>query len=149
MDLAGLLNQLEEILNGGFKIPFSPKVIVDQDKVLGIVENIREILPEEIKQAQMIRGERNRILVEAQKQADLMIKETEEHIKNLVDESEITKRAYQQAEEIIENAKRNAREIRIGTKEYVDNLLAELEKHLKEYLELIAKNREEIKNMRS
>lgn len=149
MDLAGLLDQLEEILNGGFKIPFSPKVIVDQDKVLGIVENIREILPEEIKQAQMIRGERNRILVEAQKQADLMIKETEEHIKNLVDESEITKRAYQQAEEIIENAKRNAREIRIGTKEYVDNLLAELEKHLKEYLELIAKNREEIKNMRS
>lgn len=68
-----------------------------------------------------------------------MLKETEEHIKRMVEESEVTRRAYIQGEEIIENAKKNAREIRIGTKEYADNLLAELEKSCTSILSLSRK----------
>jgi vacuolar-type H+-ATPase subunit H len=149
MDVNELLGRLEEIVNEGLAVPFSDKVLVDREKVLEVVDSIRSILPEEIKQANWIKEERNRILIEAQKEADLMLKETEEHIKRMVEESEVTRRAYIQGEEIIENAKKNAREIRIGTKEYADNLLAELEKKLNEYIELIKKNREEIKNLRS
>jgi vacuolar-type H+-ATPase subunit H len=149
MEVNELLGRMEEIMNEGLAVPFSDKVLVDREKVLEVVDSIRSILPEEIKQANWIKEERNRILIEAQKEADLMLKETEEHIKRMVEESEVTRRAYIQGEEIIENAKKNAREIRIGTKEYADNLLAELEKKLNEYIELIKKNREEIKNLRS
>jgi vacuolar-type H+-ATPase subunit H len=149
MDIGELLGKLEEIVNEGLAVPFSDKVLVDREKVLQIVDSIRSILPEEIKQANWIKEERNRILIEAQKEAELMLKETEEHIKNMVEASEVTRRAYIQGEEIIENAKKNAREIRVGTKEYADNLLAELEEQLHKYIELIVKNREEIKNLRS
>jgi vacuolar-type H+-ATPase subunit H len=149
MDVSELLDRLEQIVNQGISVPLSDKVLVDREKVLGIVDTIRDILPEEIKQANWIKEERNRILIEAQKEAELLIKETEEHIKRMVEENEITKRAYQQGEEIIENAKKNAREIRLGTKEYADNLLAELENQLKSYIETVEKNREEIRNMRS
>ncbi|MGI6697926.1 MAG: ATPase [Clostridia bacterium] len=149
MEVNELLARLEEIVNEGMAVPFSDKVLVDREKVLEVVDSIKGILPEEIKQANWIKEERNRILIEAQKEADLMLKETEEHIKRMVEESEVTRRAYIQGEEIIENAKKNAREIRIGTKEYADNLLAELEKKLCEYIELIKKNREEVKNLRS
>jgi vacuolar-type H+-ATPase subunit H len=149
MEISELLDRLEKMVNEGITVPFSDKTVVDREKVLGIIDSIRDILPEEIKQANWIKEERNRILIEAQKEADLMIKETEELIKSMVEESEVTRRAYMQGEEIIQNAKKNAREIRVGTKEYADNLLAELGKQLKEYIELIEKNREEIKNLRS
>lgn len=149
MNIGELLDKLEEIVNQGKSVPFSDKVLVDGEKVLGVIDTIRDILPEEIKQANWIKEERNRILIDAQKEAELMLKETEEHIKRLVEENEITKRAYRQAEEIIENAKKNAREIRLGTKEYADNMLEELEKQLREYIELITKNREEIRNLKS
>jgi vacuolar-type H+-ATPase subunit H len=149
MEIAELLDRLETMVEEGHALPFTDKVLVDREKVLGIIDTIRDFLPEEIKQANWIKEERNRILIEAQKEAELMVKETEEHIKSMVEQDEITKRAYQQSEEIIENAKKNAREIRMGTKEYVDNLLGELEKQLKGYIELIASNREEIRNMRS
>jgi vacuolar-type H+-ATPase subunit H len=149
MDIGELLGKLEEIVNEGLAVPFSDKVLVDREKVLQIVDSIRSILPEEIKQANWIKEERNRILIEAQKEAELMLKETEEHIKSLVEENEVTRRAYIQGEEIIENAKKNAREIRVGTKEYADNLLAELEEQLHQYIDLIKKNREEVKNLRS
>lgn len=149
MDIVVLLNKLEKIIEEGLNVPFSDKVLLDREKVLGSIDAIRDILPEEIKQANWIKEERNRILIEAQKEAELMIKETEEHIKEMVGESEVTRRAYLQSEEIIEGAKKNAREIRVGTKEYADNLLAGLENQLQEYIELIRKNREEIKNLRS
>jgi vacuolar-type H+-ATPase subunit H len=149
MEISELLDRLEGIVHEGLAVPFSDKTLVDREKVLGIIDSIRDILPEEIKQANWIKEERNRILIEAQKEADLMIKETEEHIKGMVEESEVLRRAYMQGEEIIENAKKNAREIRVGTKEYADNLLAELGKQLKDYIQLIEKNREEIKNLRS
>lgn len=149
MEISELLDRLENIIQEGMAVPFSDKTIVDREMVLGIIDSIRDILPEEIKQANWIKEERNRILVEAQKEADLMIKETEELIKGMVEESEITRRAYIQGEEIIENAKKNAREIRVGTKEYADNLLAELGKNLQDYIELIEQNRQEIKNLRS
>lgn len=149
MDIGGLLDKLEELVEEGMAVPFSDKVLLDKEKVLGTIDSIRDILPEEIKQANWIKEERNRILIEAQKEAELMKKETEVHIKAMVEENEVTRRAYIQGEEIIDGAKKNAREIRVGTKEYADNLLAGLEKQLHEYIELIKKNREEIKNLRS
>ncbi len=149
MDINGLLGELEKFIQAGVSVPFSDKVMLDRENALGIIDSIRDILPEEIKQANWIKEERNRILIEAQKEAELMLKETEVHIKTMVEESEITRRAYIQGEEIIESAKKNAREIRVGTKEYADNLLAQLEGQFYEYIELIKENREEIKNLRS
>ncbi len=149
MDINGLLDELEKYIEEGLNVPFSDKVMLDRENALGIIDSIRDILPEEIKQASWIKEERNRILIEAQKEAELMLKETEVHIKTMVEESEVTRRAYIQSEEIIDGAKKNAREIRVGTKEYADNLLAQLEKRLHGYIELIRENREEIKNLRS
>lgn len=71
MDINELLGRLEEIINEGRAVPFSDKVLVDREKVLEVIDSIRSILPEEIKQANWIKEERNRILIEAQKKQTL------------------------------------------------------------------------------
>ena len=88
---------------------------------------------------------RQRILVEAQNEADGIIKEAENRIISMIDEHEITRKAYEKKVEIIETANEMSREITKGTKDYADNLLSNVEGALEEALKVIRNNREELK----
>ena len=113
--------------------------------MLDIIKEIRLKLPEELKQAKWVKEERGRILVEAQKEADEIIKEAENRIISMIDEHEITKQAYEQKTQIIEIANEKAREISNGTKMYADNILEKAEVVLEEALKTIQNNRKELK----
>ena len=105
----------------------------------------RQVLPDEIKQAKWIKEERQRFLFEAQQEANNLLQEAENRISSMIDESEITRKSYEQANETIINAQKTAREIRDGSLVYADEILTKMEDALKEaYLE-IHKNKEELK----
>ena len=74
----------------------------------------------------------------------MIIKNAEQKIISMVDEHEITKRANEQANEIIAKAQKNARDIRIGTLEYSDNLLSQLDNTLKAMGESVNKSRSDL-----
>lgn len=145
MEIFTLLENLDELLEQGTKVPFSTKILVDRDELKEILEEIRINLPEELKQAKWVKDERQRIIMDAQKEAENIIKETENKIISLVDDHEITRQALAQKEEIIESADKVAKEISSGTREYADALLERLEEVLRETLEVIHNNRKEIK----
>ena len=63
----------------------------------------------------------------------------------MIDEHEITKKAYDQKAEIIEAANEMSREISNGTKEYADNVLQGIEVALEDALKIIQNNRKELK----
>ena len=126
-------------------MPFSNKVMVDKEEILEIISELRLKLPEELKQAKWIKEERQRILVEAQKEADDIVKEAENRIISMIDEHEITKKAYEKKAEIIETTNEMSREISKGTKDYADNVLNGIEVALQEALKIIQNNRNELK----
>ena len=115
------------------------------DELIAAINDIRLKLPEEIKQAKWVKEERQRILLEAQKEASSVIKEAETRIVSMIDENEITRKAYDQANETIINAQRTAREIKQGSLEYADEVLAKMEENLKDTYLMLHKNREELK----
>ena len=84
-------------------------------------------MPDELKQAKWVKEERGRILVEAKKEADGIVKEAENRIISMIDEHEITRKAYEQKAQIIETANEMSREISKGTKDYADNILEKVE----------------------
>ena len=102
MEIFTLLETLEDIMEKSKSVPFTEKGIVDKEEVLEIIKEIRLKLPDELKQAKWIREERGRILDEAQKEADGIVKEAENRIIAMIDEHEITRKAYEQKAEIIE-----------------------------------------------
>ncbi len=134
-----LLDELEDIIDQSKSIVFSSRVSVDKTELYSIINDMREFLPNDIKQSRFIVQERNKILIEAQKEAELITKTAEEKMAKLIDEHEITKAAYAQSAEIIEASKRNAREMRIGAAEYADEVLALAEMRLKEMQESLRK----------
>lgn len=144
MDVLNLIDEVEDIIEAGTSLPFTSKVMVDREEILDIVKEIRIKLPDEIKQAAWIKEERQRILADAQKDADTILNEAEYKLEELIDEEEIIRIANNRAEEIIARAQTNAKEIRIGSMEYADSLLLETQESLKEIIQLLNANRKEL-----
>ena len=145
MEIFTLLETLEEALERGKTIPFSNKTVVDKEEILDIVKEIRLKLPDELKQAKWVKEERGRIIAEAQKESEGIIKEAENRIIAMIDEHEITRKANDQKAQIIEAANEMSREISQGTKDYADNLLEKIEIALEDALKTIQNNRRELK----
>ncbi len=145
MEILAILETLEDVVEKGVNVPLTGRCLVDKEEILEIIKEIRLKLPDDIKQAKWVKEERQRILLEAQKEANNVVKDAENKISSLVDEHEITKKAYDQANEIISNAQKNAKDIRLGTREYADGVLDKVEEILKDTLEVIQANREELK----
>lgn len=146
MEIFTLLETIEEMLEASKSIPFSTKGIVDKEEMLEIIKEIRLKLPEELKQAKWVKEERQRIISDAEKEAENMIKDASNKIVKMVDEHVITQQALQQKEDIIENANKVSKEISIGTRDYADAILEKVEEVLKESLAVVSENRKELKN---
>ena len=156
MEIFTLIENLEELVAGSSKVPFSQKVMIDQEELNSLLEDIKLKLPDELKQAKRIKDERLTILNDAQAEADRIVKEAEAEAKQtlkeaelkiveMVDENAITRQAIEQKEEIIENANRISKEISTGTKEYADNILEKIEDMLTQSLQVVRENRKELK----
>ena len=127
-----LLDELEEIMDSSRAVPFSNKVSVDKEEIYDIISEIRMKLPNELKQSKWVIEERNKILIDAQKEADEIVKNAEERLVRMIDDNEVTKKAYDQAANIIESAKKTAKEMCLGAMEYSESVLSDAENKLKE-----------------
>ena len=145
MEIFTLLDELEEYLEGARTLPFTSKALVDKEEILDIIKEIRLKLPDELKQAKWVKEERTRILVEAEKEAYGIVKEAENRIISMIDEHEITRKAYEQKAQIIETANEMSREISKGTKDYADNILEKVQTVLEDALKTVENNRKELK----
>ena len=145
MEIFTLLETLEDILERSKTLPFTEKAVIDKEEFFEIIKEIRLKLPEELKQAKWVKEERERILEQANKEANDVVKEAENRIISMIDEHEITKKAYEKKAEIIEAANEMSREISNGTKEYADNVLQGIEVALEDALKIIQNNRKELK----
>ena len=145
MEIFTLLDTLEDLIENAKKVPFSEKLIVEREEFLDLIKEIRLKLPDELKQAKWVKEERERILTEAQKEADDVVKETENRIISMIDEHEITKKAYEQKNQIMSAANESSRQITQGAREYADSILENLAKSLEKTLKEIEDDRKELK----
>lgn len=145
MEVLNIIDELEDIIDDAAKVPFAGKCMVDKDALLDLIEELRLKLPEDLKQAKWVKDERQRILSEAQKEAEGIIKSAEEKTIAMINEHEITRQAAEKASEILEKAQNNSHDIRLGAKRYVDNVLEDLEGALSKMLEEVHNNRQSIR----
>ena len=103
MTLDELLEQFDEVLDSGFKIP-GKKTVVDVEKLRAVVDDIRLNIPAEIKQAKGIVADRADIITNAKREADGIIRSAEEKAKAMVAQEEIVKLSQAKAAEIISTA---------------------------------------------
>ncbi|MDO4608322.1 MAG: ATPase [Clostridia bacterium] len=144
MTLDELLEQFDEVLDGGFKIP-GKKTVVDVEKLRAVVDDIRLNIPSEIKQARGIVADRADIITTAKREADTIIRNAEEKAKAMVAQEEIVKMAQEKAAEIISNAQGKSREMRRAAQDFVDDIMRLADEGLTANLGEIRKTRAALK----
>ncbi len=144
MDIMALIDRIEEIVDNGRGVPLSHNKMVDPDKVYEIIDEIRAQFPDELKQARWIVKERQEMLEEAEKEANRILEEARERAQQLASEQEVVRLAEQQAADIMDRAKQQEREIRLGAEDYADEMLANLEVNLGKLLTAVQRGRDRL-----
>lgn len=140
MEVIKLLEYLQEIFETSSKLPVTGKILVDKKEAINIVEQITNYLPDEFKKAQWIVEEKERILGEALEETSTMRKESIDMIKRQIENHDIVKDAVLRAEEIIASAQRDAKAMRLGARNYADEILTQLEKQITERGQVMISN---------
>lgn len=144
MNMEELLEQLEGLIDNAMKFP-GHKVVVDADKVRGLLDDLSTAIPNEVKQAKGIVADRNNILDSARREADGIIHAAEERAKQLVAAEEITKLAQAKATEMISGAQTKSREMRRAAQEFVDDIVRRADEGLTANLAEVRKTRAALK----
>ncbi len=100
MDILHLVDRLEELFNESSAIPMTHKVIVDEERMLDLIDQMRLAIPEEIKKSQQIINQKERIIAQAHEEATRTLELSKEQCQKLVERDEIVIKADQMAEEI-------------------------------------------------
>ncbi|MBA2247424.1 MAG: ATPase [Chloroflexia bacterium] len=103
-DFLYLLDQLEELVGVGKRVPFSGRVMVEEIEFLAMIDHLRVAVPNEIKAAQRVIKERERVIGEAQEEAARIVKVAGERAGALVSQSAVLAEARQKSEEMLRQA---------------------------------------------
>jgi cell division septum initiation protein DivIVA len=130
MDILHLVDRLEEILNQSRPFPFTHNVIVDEEKVLDLIDQMRVAIPEEVKKSQQVLAQRDRILAQAQEEANRTLSIAREKSDQLVERDSIAQASQSRADQVVTQARAEAERIRREADDYVVDSLTRLEMEL-------------------
>jgi hypothetical protein len=134
MDILHLVDRLEELFNQSRPIWFTHSVIVDEDRMLDLIDQMRMAIPDEVKKAQQVLAQRDRILAQAQEEANRTLAIAREKSEQLVERDAIVQAAHVRAEQIINGTRGDIDATRHEADEYVVNTLRRLEMELERFL---------------
>lgn len=130
MDILQLIDRLEELFNESKSIPLTRNVMVDEDRMLDIIDQMRIAIPEEVKKAQQLLGQRDRLLAQAQEEANRTIEIARQKADQMISREVIAQEAMRRAEQIVAQARAEAETIRADADAYAMNSLTQLQDEL-------------------
>jgi cell division septum initiation protein DivIVA len=125
-------------------MPLTRQRLIDVEKVYEIIDEVRASFPDELKQARWIVKERQEMLEEAEKESNRILEDARDRAESMASEQEVVKRAQEQAASMIDSARQQEREIRLGAEDYADEMLANLEVNLGKLLTAVQRGRDRL-----
>lgn len=134
MDILHLVERLEELFNESKSVPLTRKVMVDEERMLDLIDQMRLAIPEEIKNSQQIINQKERVLAQANEEARRTIELAKDQASKLVERDEIVQKAEVMAENIILKAREETKLIKREADDYAIDSLEHLELELSKIL---------------
>lgn len=135
MELTELMDQLESAVSEAPYIPMTSKAVIDQNLCLDLIDQIRAVLPDELEEARRILNAKERILSQAEAEAQELRQLGRQQLEQAAAESEAVALAKERAEEIVAEGERQAREMAAAALEYSSSIYGRLEDDLAAMLE--------------
>lgn len=141
IEALNLLDRLESLVSGGARVPLTSRSIVDEQEFIELLDQIRASIPEEVRQAKRVSQEREKVILQAQAEADKIINTARDQAAQLLDQNEMVRAAQDHAQQLVDEAVQRAEDVRRGADEYALAALDELEQHLTRLLATIRKGK--------
>ena len=127
MDILHLVDRLEELINHSRSIPFTHNVILDEDRMLDLIDQMRVAIPEEVKKSQQVLATKDRVIAQAKEEADRTVTIAQEKSDKLTDRDIIVQDARKKANQMEADAEVRAKKTQAEADEYVAETLTNLE----------------------
>jgi vacuolar-type H+-ATPase subunit H len=144
VDVHEKLDELTAVVEQARSMPMSASCVVNRGEVLGLLEEIRALLPEEFRHAQMLLADRESVVDEGRREAQRLINLAEEERLAMTSETEVVSEARRQAQRIRADALDEAETMRREVDDYVDTKLANFEVVLEKTLGAVRRGREKV-----
>ena len=123
-----IIGALYDMVQDARSMPLaSDKCILERDKVLDMLDEIIAQLPAELKQARTIVESRNELVSQARREADVIIREAQEKVGQLVTKEAIYEEAKKRSEELVSQTQNRINQLRKAANEYMDESLRQTE----------------------
>jgi len=130
MDIQHLVDRLEDLIDEGRHLPMTKMTMIDEERALEIIDQMRISIPEEIDKASRVINQRDRLMAQANEEAARVVDLAREKSDQLITRDSVVQAAQNRAANIIEQARQDAESIRNEADQYVLEVLNELEGHL-------------------
>ncbi|MBN1964233.1 MAG: hypothetical protein JW910_06280 [Anaerolineae bacterium] len=137
MDIQHLVDRLEDLIDDGRHIPLSKYTMIDEERALEIIDQMRISIPEEIEKSRRIIQQRDRLMAQANEESDRLVTLARQKGDDMVMREAVTQAAQNRAANIIEQARQEAEEMRLDADQYVAEVLQTLERELIRFLTVV------------
>ena len=137
-DIIELLDVLYGMVTEAWSVPLgNDKCIIEREKAVEIINEIKANLPTAIAEAQRLVSARDEFIGNAKREAEALRKNAEEQAHAMIEEQEVVRVARARSSEMIASAEAKSKELKRVASEYVDELMRQSEQSMSEALETI------------
>jgi cell division septum initiation protein DivIVA len=144
MDLIERIDELQVLVEEAKSVPLSTSAVINRDELLELLAQLKQEVPDEIRQARWMARDRDELLGRARNEADRIVAEAREQRDRLLSRTEIVHAAEREAERITDAAKERGAKLRAEAENYIDQKLAAFEILLNKTLQTVARGREQL-----
>jgi len=148
MDITARMQQLEDMVREAKSMPLSASVLVNREELLEVINEMKESLPEEIKQARWVVKDREELLSKARRDAEGIVEKAKADQVRLVSKEEVVQESLAEAERTLAEAREQARQIHLEAEDYVDSKLAQFDAALTRIAEALVGAEEAVTKVR-
>jgi cell division septum initiation protein DivIVA len=146
MDIQHLVDRLEDLIDEGRHMPFSKFTMIDEERALEIIDQMRISIPEEIEKSSRVLATRDRILAQANEEAARVVQLARQKGEQMLDQEATVQAAHNRSANIVEQARQEAEAIIAEADRYVLETLARLEQQLNKQLTIVRNGITEVNN---
>lgn len=125
-DIYHFIDRLEKLLNESWRMPLSAYLVINEDDFLDVIDQMRTAIPREIRDAEKLQRERERVIAQAEEESDRIVQRSREEADQVLSEHEIVRAATQREQTILERARVEAQVLKDEADEYARQVLVAL-----------------------
>ncbi len=150
MNIEELLSEMADLLNHSKSMPFaSHRCIIDGDRMRELISEAQLNIPAEIKRANLIDSDCDRIIEESRQKAEHIIQDAETRAKRILDEDALIEKSKKCALQMLTDAQNSSNEIKGAARQYVEHMLCDAQDYFQNTLQEIQKTKESIAQVKN